>query len=215
MKDLDVFWSFRSPYSYLATPDMRKLREDFEVNVNLRVVLPVAIRTPETLFSDNNSHRHRYIALDWPRRARFLGISDVWPSPDPIVQNFQTLEIAEEQPYIYRLCCLGVEAQRRNRGIDFAYEVSHLLFSGIRGWNTGSHLMEATARAGLVLEELDAAIADGTHLNEIEQNQKCLDDAGHWGVPTFVYEGEPFFGQDRVDTLRWHLSNCGLKRESS
>jgi 2-hydroxychromene-2-carboxylate isomerase len=24
---------------------------------------------------------------------------------------------------------------------------------------------------------------------------------GHWGVPTFVFENEPFFGQDRIDLL--------------
>ena len=51
-----------------------------------------------------------------------------WPSPDPIVQDMETLSIAKEQPYIFRLVYLGVEAQRRGRGIQFAYEVSQLLF---------------------------------------------------------------------------------------
>ena len=39
---------------------------------------------------------------------------------------------------------------------------------------------------------------------------KMLEEAGHWGVPTMVFRGEPFFGQDRVDTLRWRLDQCGL-----
>jgi hypothetical protein len=30
--------------------------------------------------------------------------------------------------------------------------------------------------------------------------------AGHWGVPTLVFQGEPFFGQDRIDVLRWRLT---------
>ena len=37
---LDVFWSFRGPYSYLATPDLLRLREDFDVAIHLRPVLP-------------------------------------------------------------------------------------------------------------------------------------------------------------------------------
>lgn len=212
MKHVDVYWSFRSPYSYLATPGLKALKRDFDVAVDLRVVLPLAIRTPDTLFSSANAQRVRYIILDWSRRARFLGMRDAWPSPDPIVQDMVTLKIADEQPYIYRLSALGVEAQRRGRGIEFAFEVSHLLFGGAKNWHEGEHLAAAAGRAGLDLAELDAAIAAGDHLDEIERNQEGLDQAGHWGVPTMVFEGEPFFGQDRIDTLRWHLENQGLKR---
>lgn len=48
---VDVFWSFRSPYSYLVTPDLLRLREDFQVDVHLRPVLPIALRTKDTLFT--------------------------------------------------------------------------------------------------------------------------------------------------------------------
>jgi len=49
-ESVDVYWSFRSPYSYLVTPDLLRLREDFDVSVNLRVVLPTIIREDQTLF---------------------------------------------------------------------------------------------------------------------------------------------------------------------
>ncbi|MEZ5651102.1 MAG: DsbA family protein [Burkholderiaceae bacterium] len=211
-KPIDVYWSFRSPYSYLATPGMLALGRDFDVDVALRVVLPAAIRAPDMLFNPQNAVRARYIALDWPRRARFLGMSDRWPRPDPIVQDMTTLKIADEQPYIYRLSKLGVEAQRRGRGLEFASEISQLLFGGTRDWHLGAHLADATARAGLDLAELDAAIDNGDHMSEVEANQQALAAVGQWGVPTFVFEGEPFFGQDRIDTLRWHLENQGLER---
>ena len=212
---IDVYWSFRSPYSYLATPQMLKLKEDFDVDVNLRVVLPIAIRTPDALFDKANIPRLRYILLDWARRARFLNMSDKWPSPDPVVQDRETLQVSPEQPYIFRLSTLGVEAQRRGRGVEFAYQVSHLLFGGTENWDQGSHLSDAASRAGLNLEEMEQALDDGLQLEEIENNQTALEQSGHWGVPTFVHEGEPFFGQDRIDTLRWHLTNCGLKLSTS
>ena len=53
---------------------------------------------------------------------------------------------------------------------------------------------------------------DGDHVDEIEANHHSLQSAGQWGVPTFVFQGEPFFGQDRADTLRWRLEKEGLKK---
>jgi 2-hydroxychromene-2-carboxylate isomerase len=44
--DVDVFWSFRSPYSYLATPRLVRLAAEYDVAVNVRVVLPIAVRIP-------------------------------------------------------------------------------------------------------------------------------------------------------------------------
>ena len=45
----------------------------------------------------------------------------------------------------------------------------------------------------------------------IQANQKAHHDAGHWGVPTMAFQGEPFFGQDRLDVLLWRLKQNGLK----
>ena len=104
---IDVYWSFRSPYSYLATPDMLRLREDFDVEVNLRVVLPIAVRSKAALFDPSNMKPVRYIIMDSFRRAEFLGLPIAFPRPDPIVQDLTTLQVAKEQPYIYRLSHLG------------------------------------------------------------------------------------------------------------
>ena len=96
-------------------------------------------------------------------------------------------------------------------------EVSKLIWDGsVEGWNEGTHLAEASARAGLDLAELDRAIEQdpGHFVDVIEANQKDLEAAGHWGVPTMVFEGEPFFGQDRLDLLRWRLERAGLGARS-
>lgn len=111
-----------------------------------------------------------------------------------------------------RLSKLGVEADRRGRGVELADRVAALIFGGTKGWDMGALLENAVADAGLDLVELDAAISDGDHLEEIVRNQEALDAAGHWGVPTMVFQGEPFFGQDRIDTLRWRLDRAGLTK---
>ncbi len=210
-RTIDVYFSFRSPYSYLATPDLIRLRDDYDVELHLRPVLPIALRTKKTLFAGDKKPV-LYILTDVPRRAEFLGMTFGLPSPDPIVQNMETFEVAEEQPYIYRLTGLGVEAERRGKGIELAYHVSHLIWGGEPGWNEGSRLADAVAKAGLDLAEMETALAGYDPMTEIEANQASLEAAGHWGVPTMVFQGEPFFGQDRIDTLRWRLDKVGVPR---
>ena len=62
-------------------------------------------------------------------------------------------------------------------------------------------------KAGLSYDSLLSAVEGSNHHTEIFENQTILDEAGHWGVPTFLFRGEPFFGQDRVDSLRWREEN--------
>lgn len=209
---VDVFWSFRSPYSYLVTPDLLKLKADYDVDVRLRVVLPIAVRTKATLFDKDNRKPAMYIVLDSFRRAEFLGLPISWPNPDPIVQDFETMEVAEDQPYIYRLSALGVEAERQGKGAEFAAAVSRLIFGGTEGWHEGEHLSEAARSVGLDLAAMDEAIAGGDHLESIERNHEDLEAVGHWGVPTAVVRNEPFFGQDRIETLRWRLDKLGVPK---
>ena len=209
---IDVFWSFRSPYSRLITADLLELQKDYDVNVQVRPVLPLAIRFPESLFNADDRRAPKYIAMDSRRRGEMLGRPIIWPNPDPVVQDFKTMTVSSEQPYIYRLTKLGVEASRRGKGLDFIHQVADLLFGGTRDWDQGDKLKRAAAKAELNLTELDQAIAAGDHMDEIERNHEALDASGHWGVPTLVYQNEPFFGQDRVDTLRWRLDQRELSR---
>jgi 2-hydroxychromene-2-carboxylate isomerase len=211
---VDVFWSFRSPYSYLATPRLVRLAAEYDVDVTVRVVLPIAVRIPG-FFDTVNPLWPPYLLRDTMRIAEYEGIPYAWPRPDPIVQ--ESRKVAAEQPHIHRLTRLGVAAAECRRGLPFVAEVSAVIWGGkVTGWHEGSHLAEAAARAGLDLKELDAAIAadPGRHDRVIAENQHALEAAGHWGVPTMVFEGEPFFGQDRIDLLVWRMRQRGLRRRA-
>jgi 2-hydroxychromene-2-carboxylate isomerase len=213
---LDVFWSFRSPYSYLATGRLVRLAATYEVDVQIRPVLPLAVRVPD-FFERVNPLWPPYLLRDIGRLGEFHGIPIGWPRPDPIVQDFVTRVVAPEQPYIHRLTRLAVAAIERGRGLAFIDEVSQIIWNGtVDGWHTGSHLADAAARARLDLAELDRAIeAEAPRFAQvIEANQAALESAGHWGVPTMVFQGEPFFGQDRLDLLEWRMQQCGVERRT-
>ncbi|MBO6608125.1 DsbA family protein [Altererythrobacter sp.] len=210
----DLYFSFRSPYSYMAIGRYRKMAEEYDLDINLRVVWPIAIRDPDILFTGNPA-APRYIMLDSFRTAQMLGLPFRWPRPDPVVQNLTTREIAKEQPLIRRICRLGQAASRRRKGLEFADEVSRIIFSGeVDDWHEGDHLADAAKRAGLDLADLeDETESDADALDaEIAANQDALEAAGHWGVPTLVFEGEPFFGQDRIETAKWRMEHKGLAK---
>src|SRR5271163_1260192 len=152
------YWSFRSPYSYIALPRVLTLTRHFAVEVDLRIVPPAAIRNP-AYFQAMNALSRPYFLLDGLREAAFHGWPFRRPVPDPIVQDQQTLAIAAHQPYIYRLSRLGIAAVQQGRGLAFCDEVSRVLWDGrVDNWHEGSHLMRAADRAGLDLAELDRAI---------------------------------------------------------
>ena len=212
---VDVFWSFRSPYSYLATGRLVELPKRYELEVRVRPVLPLAVREPD-FFQRVNPLWPAYLIRDTVRVAQYHGIDYSWPRPDPVVQSPKDgrLITAAEQPYVHRLTRLGVLAAEKGRGLPFIDEVSRLIWNGkVDGWHEGAHLADAAARAGLDLAPLDADVEkEADRLDAaIAQNQKDLEAAGHWGVPTMVFEGEPFFGQDRIDLLTWRMKQRGLR----
>ncbi|MGF6312799.1 2-hydroxychromene-2-carboxylate isomerase [Bradyrhizobium sp. i1.8.4] len=211
---VDLFFSFRSPYSYLALPKTLKMVDDYDVAVNLRPVYPLAVRVPG-FFKKADPRFARYVVLDSSRVAKHENIPFRFPRPDPIVQDMTTLDVAERQPYIHRLTRLGAAAQLEERSLAFTAAISRVLWDGsVKGWNEGDHLAQAADAAGFDLAAMDAAIAADPDRYEavIKGNEDAHATSGHWGVPTFVFANEPFFGQDRIDLLIWRMESKGLTR---
>ena len=151
--------------------------------------------------------------LDMFRVAQFHNIPFGAPRPDPIVQDVMTRKISVDQPYIFRLTRMGQAAARRGKGLAFADEVSRLIWGGAENWHEGDHLAGAAKRAGLDLGALDTDAASESEAldGEIAANQSALETGGHWGVPTLVFDGEPFFGQDRIEMAVWRMQQKGLE----
>jgi len=211
---IDLFWSFRSPYSYLATPRLVEMTEEYDLAVIVRPVYPLAVRSGE-FFSQVNPLWIPYLMRDTMRLAEMFALPYRWPRPDPVVVDIQTRAATPNQPYIHRLTRLGCAAAEAGCGLPFLKEISHTIWSGeVDNWHEGDHVAKASARAGLDLAELDRKIAadPGKYEADIQENQKAHLVSGHWGVPTMVFEGEPFFGQDRLDVLLWRLKQKGLKK---
>lgn len=216
MLNVTLFWSFRSPYSYILLPRMVELQRRAMVNIDLRIVHPAAIRNP-SYFKRMDPLARPYFFLDTARAAAFHGLPFRRPVPDPIAQDPVTLEIAAQNPLAHWLGRLGIAAVGHGKGLEFASEVSKLLWDGTTdNWHEGRHMADAADRSGLSLDELQRAVdADpDRHEEALAANDRALRLAGHWGVPTMVFNGEPFFGQDRFDMLVWRLEQNGCTRNA-
>lgn len=208
----DFYFSFRSPYSYLAGPQIVDLVQRFDVTARMRIVLPIAIRIPG-FFKQVNPLWPPYVLRDTFRISQMHNIPYRWPRPDPIVMDHAKNEVAAEQPYIHRVSRLGVVAERMGAGLAFARAASHAIWSGeVDYWHEGDHLTRALEQAGLEAAAAERMVAEdeaGIDV-KIAANEAAQKNAGHWGVPLFVFNDEPFFGQDRVDHLIWRMRQAGV-----
>jgi 2-hydroxychromene-2-carboxylate isomerase len=208
-----LYWSFRSPYSYLLTPRLVALERDYDVRCEVRPVYPLAVRSPE-FFETRDPLWFSYFTIDTRREADFLGLPFRWPRPDPVFMDRATGKYPVEQPHIHRLTQLGAAAAELGHGLAFLDEISQLIWSGtVDNWHEGDHLARAASRAGLDPDQLWAMVdADANRLHTVvEQNQAAQRLGGHYGVPLMVFEGEPFYGQDRFDQFKWRLEQHGLR----
>lgn len=209
----DFYFSFRSPYSYLAMPPIEALMAKYDAQANMRIVRPIAVRIPG-FFQKVNPLWPPYLAKDTKRIAEMNNIPYRWPRPDPIVQDRETREVAKDQPYIMRVSRLGALATERGRGFDFVRRASHMMWSGeTENWHEDGKLAACADAAGLDGAALERdAVAEAARLDAIiESNETAQNNSGHWGVPLFVFDSEPFFGQDRIDHLIWRMKQHGLR----
>lgn len=208
--EVDLYFSFRSPWSYYGAAQMYDLQQEYALRVNLLVVNPIYIRYNE--FFDNSHDKWRpYFLTDLMRYSEYRGLPIGMPRPDPINQ---TLAADDPGHLVHKLSPLGLAATAAGRGIEFAREVSAIVWDGqVDGWDQGNHLNLAAQRAGLELPALQQWVRDNNDLwrQQLLANDSALEEH-HWGVPTMVFQGEPFFGQDKIELLLWRMQQKGLER---
>ncbi len=194
---IDFYFSYRSPYSYLILPRMLKLKNEYNLDINFKIVYPLAIRMPEW-FKNKNIFFFVPFVMDFKKKAKKLKIPLNMPiKPDPIRQNTITGKISSHQPYIFDVCHMGQVMSNRGKGIEFAFELSTLIWS-VKNWNNDSLLEKVFAEFGENLYEVrkTAKKDESRIIEEIKNNQEDQKIAGHHGVPLNVYKGKYYFGQD-------------------
>lgn len=185
--ELEFYFSFRSPYSYLAVQRVLALADAYGLRVRMRPVLPMIERglpVPEK--------KQRYIVLDCARLAREIGapfgrLAD--PRGAGIMRALAAFELArsagQERGFVVR-ASRAIWAE----GIDLA---------SARGMRS---VMAADGPQTL-MESIDSGAQDA--LRSAESNRDALLETGCWGVPTLKIGDYVVWGQDRIWLLNRHL----------
>ncbi|MCF4166247.1 DsbA family protein [Zavarzinia compransoris] len=180
--DLELFFSFRSPYSYIVLPRAFALADHYGARLRLRFVLPMVTRGLPV-----PAAKRLYIVRDTKREAVSEGmpfgrIAD--PLGRPVERGLAVLAGA-----------IGLdEGKARRFALSF---LSGVFAEGVDA-GTDDGLTRLIARAGLDPAMTKAAIADETWRITAEDNRRAMVGAGLWGVPSLRYDDVATWGQDRL-----------------
>ncbi len=177
---LEVFFSFRSPYSAIVMPRAFDLAQRYGVALTLRPVLPMVMRGLPLPAS-----KRRYILLDAKREADRLGVP-FGRIADPVGSGAER--------------CLAVlhHVFGTERAEAFVRSAMHGIWAEGLDAASDAGLATLAARAGIDANDIAAALADDGWRARVEENRVALFAAGLWGVPSFRLGALSTWGQDRL-----------------
>jgi 2-hydroxychromene-2-carboxylate isomerase len=176
---LEFFYSFRSPYSFLAALRMREFEGGWPSAVRVRPVLPMAMRS-----------------ISVPRAKRMYTLRDV--KREALLRGIPFGRVADP---------LGAGARRCLQVFPLAasteQQLDFLVSAGQAVWSEGvdvsgdKGLAFVCDRAGIDWDAARKRIAADVAIEYAEDNRRDLLDAGLWGVPCYRAGGFTAWGQDR------------------
>jgi len=178
---LEFWFSFRSPYSYLAAVELlRGHQQGRYQNLAVRPVLPMVMR-----------------GLPVPRIKRLYIVRDVKRSADAMGIPFGRIHDPVGDG-VFRL--LTVFPHTASTDVQLRY----CAIAGQTVWAEGLDvrrddvLRSVVERCGMDWNAAQAKLALGFDTHEAEAHRAALFDAGLWGVPSFRLGSFTTWGQDRL-----------------
>lgn len=179
------YFSFRSPYSWLALLRAPAALASLPVRLEYLPVFP-----PPNFPNDPTAvpNKAAYIGHDMARIAQAYGL------PFKLPAKLDCDWIRPHAAFVYAL--------DRGKGLEFARALFDARFG--RGLDVGDDAVMGEAATAVELEAapLVAAASDEGYQTRVVQGMiQAAQEDGIFGVPYFVYRGERFWGNDRVDWL--------------
>jgi 2-hydroxychromene-2-carboxylate isomerase len=191
---LEFFFSFRSPYSYLAAPRAFALPDRFDIGLVFRGMIPMAMRG-QSVPRAKGLHTLR----DAKREAVRLGMP-FGHLHDPIGDG------------ALRCLLVAQHAVDIGREREFVLEAGRGIWAQAVDVSSDAGLRSICERAGISWLDALIALSDPALRARVDADTAALAELGHWGVPVFVFDRELFWGQDRIADVELRLREAGLER---
>jgi 2-hydroxychromene-2-carboxylate isomerase len=199
MARVDFYFDFLSPYSYLATFRIERLESAYGAQV---VWHAIDLEAARSAIGNTRQPAHRipqklaYLRADLARWAQRYGATLRFPDDPAFLDSARTI----------RLNRAFVWAAQRNGAAPFARSA----FASL--WEKGEPAADEIIRAAAIAAGLEAAAClAGVDLSETaaawDRENREAQSRGVFGVPTFLVDDQPFWGNDRIDFLERYLKD--------
>ena len=194
---IDFYFSIDSRYSYLAATQIPALEREFSATVRWRPLALSALLAARgaTPFADkpvSGQYERDYRDIDTGRWADFYGVKIV--SPDWDKGDWTRINLAAVSAAHLGCCPAFVTA---------LYDAV-MVRNAIPG--NDAAIARIADKAGLdgakIVAGIDAPATERLHRETVEEARR----AGVFGVPSFVTDGQMFWGNDRIVLLKHWLS---------
>ena len=187
-----VYFDFVSPYSYLALTRLAAFGARHGVEWDPAPVFYAALLDANHLVGPaETSGKRRYTMTDVLRAADLQGVPLVGPPAHP----FRSLEAL-------RVATLFAGDPR---ALELSVALSTACWAAGRDLTDWAVLADVVRRSGLDDDDLTARASAPAVKRALQERTAAAIAAGVFGVPTFVLEGELFWGNDRLDHLAARL----------
>jgi 2-hydroxychromene-2-carboxylate isomerase len=195
MQDRTVqFWfDFSSPYSYIASEWIEALAARHGRRVKWHaMLLGVTFAAAELKSPVSHPIKREYAIRDFARSARFEGVPFTMPERFPIpTQNAARV-------------FWWLDADDPQRAVDWAHAALRAFFARGVMLDDPAALKALAADSGLDADAAERAWNDPAWKDKLKDVNRQAIDAGMFGAPYVVIDGEPFWGNDRKPQIeRW------------
>ncbi|GHF30083.1 2-hydroxychromene-2-carboxylate isomerase [Kordiimonas sediminis] len=179
-RTVEMYFSIRSPYSYIALHQAAELAEKTSITLRLKPVLPMVMRGLPV-----PAAKRWYILQDAAREARIENI--------PFGFAVDPLGLATE-----RAMAVGFRLMEEGRGLPFFLSFMQAVWAeGVDG-TTDKGLAYALREVGEDQSWISNTMDDDLWRARAEANRQEMLSLGSWGVPTFRVGPLVTWGQDRL-----------------
>jgi 2-hydroxychromene-2-carboxylate isomerase len=196
--EVKMYSDYKSPYAYLAFDPGFALEEKYRVRVRWRPFqLRIKGKGQRSVYSE---YKVKYSYLDARRWANLRG--------GLMIKG--PLKIYDTTPALVG----GLFAEKHGRLVEYSRTVFDKFFRRELEVDQPDAIAAHIASMGLSETEYRDYLA-GQGLQDYEQAHEEATADQIFGVPIFVFNGEPFWGHDRIPLLEHRLYEAGLARETA
>ena len=199
-KNIDVFFEFSSPYSYLAAQELPALARRYGRALRWRPIELAKVWEAQGLLEPYKAVRRVKVAYIWRDAARVAADRGI-----PLIRYPAPLDVTRARLATHRL-------NRRDSSLAevFVLQAWRKLFA--EGTEIGSVSSLTRGLDGALVSEIEAAGEDTEAAEALHNANQEAVSLSCFGVPWIVADGEVYWGQDRIYLLKQYLMSQSVDK---